>query len=633
MARQPYFVDTQTKQMETFTDFSGGIVTREHPAKLADNEFQVMENVDLVAGGAVAQRWGYKRVSDGGAVTGYSQALLNYENLTGGLTLEAVAGKLYKVVGGVYTQIVITNLATFQATRPIEAVQIGTKMYIATGSGLVSFDGTTATLVTPYTPNADEAIYTGKNALATDPESYIKNLSDGTVTADQIMGLKCATRYGLTNTYTDITAYVQYKVGDVLEYRWSSKYTSETKYTVWQDWSTNATYHHKYGKKTDYSIKCEIRKQGTTAILDDYTLGKFRVLSSPDPNPPPTINGADLNTCNRILFHYNRLWLYGDTGNPNNVYISQLNNYTYFPRTYTTPINDPQRGILQNITYYRGSLLAFTNHGIKMIEGESPSDLVITPIHTNIGTLAPYSVQVIGNTVAFVGSDNRIYNLVPTYRTISAAVMNLQPLDEKIRDGYTGAIGSSFIISTSTVILSTVYNNQYYLYLGGGANNYMYRYYYEEGVWVRDKIAQKMSQLKTFYNILMTSSDANARIYQLTQGYYYDDSNTIFTVLISTKDFDYGMPYHKKKLKQVQLIAKTKADVTITLNLYGDDVLLNGSNNTIVSDPSKDGNDSQKFILSSSGRFRYIRGLISFQVKDDVTLLGIGFVFKQSSPK
>lgn len=634
MARQPYLVNTSVKQMEVFNDFSGGIITMEHPSKIADNAFQLMENVDLVAGGAVIQRGAYKKIADGGgSITGVSQGLFNYENLTGGLTLEAVGGYLYKVINGVYSLLNIVNLTSFQTTRPIEAVQVGNMMYIATGSGLVQFDGTTASLVTPYTPNADEALHTGLNALATDPESYI--VDNNSAASNDIVGLKCQYRYGLTNHYTAITAYVDKIATDTLEYRFSTKLTTDTKYVMNQDWSTNKVFNHKYTKKADYSIMCEMRKQGTTAILDTYVLSKFRILSVSDPHPAPTINGADLNKCNRILFQYNRIWMYGDTGNPNNLYISQLNNFAYYPRTFTISIHDTYRGSLQSIVKYRGYAVAFTNHGVHMIEGQSPSDYVVTPIHTVIGTLYPYSVQVIGNTIAFVGNDNRIYNLVPTYRTISAAVMMVQSLDDKIREGRTSSIsGTMYFISQANKILSCVYNNQYYLYLGGIAgNNYIYRYHFDTGVWTRDNVAQAMSQITVIYNTLLTSSDINGRVYQLSKGVYLDDVNTTFTVTIITKDYDYGMPYHKKKLKQAQLIAKTKSDVTITLNLYGDDVQLNPTNNTAVGDPTKNSNDSQKFLLPASGRFRYIRGVLTFPVTDDVTLLGLGFVFKQSSPK
>lgn len=608
--------------MEVFNTFDGGQVTQEHPTKLADNESVLVENADIVAGGVLINRGAYVKTNDPKVtITGISQGVFNYENLFGGVVIEAIGGKLYTVLQNTYTLLTITGLASFQTTRLIEAVQHGSIMYIATGSGLVKFDGTTASLVTPYTPTGDEALYTGLNALAADPESYIQDTTASD--SNTILGFKCASRYGLTNTYTDITAYVDKISTDTLEYRWSSKYSTEAKYTVWQDWSTNKVYHHKYAKKTDYSIKCEIRKQGTTNVLDDYILSKFRVLSSPDPKPAPTINGADLSLCNRILVHYDRLMIYGDTGNPNNLYISQLNNFAYFPRTNTIVVHDPFRGILQSVIQYRNFLLTFTDNIIYMITGSSPADYDKQPINTTVGTTHPYSVQATQNYVLFVAKDNRLY-MAKLIRATSL-MMDVQPMDIKVKDDFIKHV------RLAVNVLSTVYNEQYYLYVGSGVgDNYLYRYYYNTGVWVRDKVAVDFNYLTTIYNTLTASSNTNGRIYKLSKGVYFDDVNTQFAINIISKDYDYGMPYHKKKLKQFQLLCTLNSVTTVNVNLYLDDVIVAEN---VSGDPSQNNKDSQKLIISMSGRFRYIKTNLQITVMEDIQILGFGFIFKYGMPK
>lgn len=627
MAKQPYFVNTTEKAMEVFNSLGGGMVTQLHQSKMRDDQLRVIENGELIAGGVVSNRGGYKKIKDPSVtITGTTQGVFKYDDNGLGQTIVAINGKLYKAIGNLYTNLPITNLAAgFQTTRLIEAVQYRSLMYFATGSGLVKYDGTTASLVSAYTPNGLEALYVGLNGLALDPESYIQDNTTGA--ANTILGFKCSSRYGLVNTYTDITAYVEKIATDVLEYRWSSKRTTDAKYTVWQDWSTNKVYHHKYTFKADYMIKCEIRKQGTTAVLDEHILPKFRNLSSPDPNPAPTINFDDIKNCNRIFLHYDRLCLYGDTINPDHLYISHLNNFAYFPRNNIIRIFDSARGKLQACVQYKNFLLCFTNNSIQMVTGSSPTDFAKAPVHTTLGTDQPYSVAVMKNYVVFVGRDDGVY-IIKSFNFSTTDKLNVERIDLPIKD----SIGSKITLSNN--VTSTIFNDQLYLYIQGFTDCYIYRYYYELGVWVRDYVNMQYANFKVVNKTLWMTSLSNGKVYQLTKGYYFDDTLTgsdRFTLVITSKDYDYDMPYHKKKLKQFQLLCNIGVSSTVVTNLYSDNgTLLTASLMTNAGDAA---DDSQKLIATGSGRFRYIKADMRVTVYEDLSILGFGFVFKYGMPK
>lgn len=627
MARQPYFVNTTEKQMEVFNSLGGGMVTQLHQSKMRDDQLSLIENGEIIAGGVITNRSGYKKTNDpSSAISGTTQGVFRYDDNASGQTIIAINGKLYKVVGNVYTNLVITNLAGgFQTTRQIEAVQVRSIMYFATGSGLVKYDGTTATLVPAYTPTGLEALYVGLNALAVDPESYIQDNTAGA--ANIILGLKCASRYGLVNTYTDITAYVEKISTDTLEYRWSSKLTTEAKYTVWQDWSTNKVYHHKYTFKADYMIKCEIRKQGTTPILDEHILPKFRNLSSPDPKPAPTINFDDIKTCNRILLHYDRIYLYGDTNNPDHLYPSHLNNYAYFPRTNIVRVLDSARGKLQACVTYKNFLLCFTNNTIQMITGASPAEFVKAPVHTALGTDQPYSVSVMQNYVAFVGRDDGVY-IIKSFNFSTTDKLNVERIDLQIKDDISSKI------TASSSVMTTVYNDQLYVYIQGVSDCYIYRYYYQLNVWVRDNVVMQYASMKVLNKTVWFTSLTNGKIYQQTKSYFYDDTlsaSNRFTLTLVSKDYDYDMPYHKKKLKQFQLLCDIGVSTTVVTNLYSDNGTLLTAN--LVTNSGDAADDSQKLIATGSGRFRYIKADMRMQVLENISIIGFGFVFKYGMPK
>lgn len=622
MARQPYFVDTNTKQMEVFGSFGGGMVTQPHPEKIRDDQFVLMENVDIVEGGVVQARGAYAQTNaPNPSISGNTQGFFRYRKADGTYQdIVAINGKLYTVSGNTYTQLNISGLAAFQTTRPIEAVQYRDKMYFATGSGLVVYDGNTASLVKAYAPNGLEALYIGTNALAENPDNY---LSDATGAANVILGVVPSQRYGVINQPVTFTAYVQKVASDTLEYQFETKLRDEPKYKVAQSWSTNKTFTTSFSKQADYMVRVSIRRQGQETVLNQYVLPRYRVNTTPDEHPEPGVNFNNISTCNRIFVHYDRLYLYGDTTNPDFLYISHLNKFDYFPRTNIVKVTDPLRGALQSVKQYKNFLVCFTNGSIQMITGTNPKEFTKQPIHTTLGTLYPYSVQVMKNYIVFVGNDNGVY-ILKSFNYASDDKMNVERIDDAIRDN----IGR--LIKTSTKLLSCIYNNQYFLYIENAGGNYIYRFYYELGVWVRDSVSMSFHTMNTIDNTVILTDVSSGIVYQLKHDVFKDGTRTTYNMHIISKDYDFGMPHHRKKLKQYQILAKMSPMTFISVLVYTDNLLLTTSQLTY--DHSQN-TDAQKLKVMASGRFRYVKTDITIPVNERVQLIGFGFVFKMNTPK
>lgn len=620
MARQPYFVNTTQKKMEVYGSFGGGMVPQAHPEKLNDDQVILIENANIKAGGVLEPRGGYKETNAPSiSLTGYTQGRFKYNNLAGGQDVVAVNGQLYTVVGNTYTKLTITGLTSFQNIRPIEAVQVGNMMYFATGSGLVKYDGVTASLVQAYAPNGLEALYIGTNGYAANPDSY---LSDTIGAGDVILGVVPDQRYGVMNQNVTFTAFIQNTNTAVLEYRWELKTVTAPEYTEFLGWSTSKAAVANFAAKGDYMIRVSLRKQGTTVVLSQYVLPRFKVNTTPDENPEPSIDFEDMKLCNRIFYHYERLWLYGDTGNPDHLYISHLNNFSYYPRSNIIRVSDNTRGGLQSIKQYKNFIVCWTDGSIQAVLGDSPQNFTKQPIHMSLGTKYPYSVQVVKNYIAFIGNDNAVY-MLKSFNYSQDDKMNVERIDEKVMDSIT------VDLAASTRVLTAIHDNQYYIYIEC-AQNRIYRFYYELAVWVRDSTSLSFMTMMNYNNKLLLALNTGGKLHELQDNVFFDGVNTTYTMVVKSKNHNFKVPHHRKKLKQFQLLAGLTALSTINVKLYTDNNLL--STTDLSYDPLQN-SDAQKLKIMASGRFRYTKFELSILVKERVQLTGWGIVFKENTPK
>lgn len=671
MVRQNYNVNTTEKKLEVFTSLGGGMVTQSHPEKLKDDQFKLLENVDIVEGGAVENRGAYSRthtapqsiptmylkefhefkdnyvdfedldgvnfgsLKDPGyafnpkTATGMTQGRFRYYKKDGYEDFVAVGGFMFKVEGDTYHYIRIEGMKTgFQTTRIIEGAQYQDNMYFATGSGLVKYDGNAFTLVKPYEPNGLEALYIGTNGLADNPDQY---LTDNIGESNTIYGVIPSTRYGIINKPVTFTTYCETIAGQNVEYKFELKRLDEpvTSYEVKQDWSSEKFVSITFNSASDYMLRISLRKKkaedATTdpPVLSSYILPKYTVKNAPDDKADVKVKGSNLKNCNRILFHYDRMLLFGDTENRDVLYISQLENFTYFPVPFTMSMADPLRGFLRNVVRFRNFLVCFTDGSIQMISGTNPQSFSLSPVHTTLGTKHDYSVQVMENYVVFVGSDNGIY-ILKQFQFASNDKMNVERMDTPIRDVVVNTL------RTSTKVLSTIYNNQYYLYIENGDDKLIYRFYYNMQIWVRDRIGFSLGTMANIDDSLTVTSDQNGNIYELKKDVYRDDIDSLYSMTIISKDFNMGTPHHRKKMKQFQVLVNIGKKTNISTWLYADNTEL--TNQLLDNDPLQD-SDAQKLKITVSGRFRYAKVKMIIPVKEFIQITGFGFVFKENTPK
>lgn len=628
MPRQNYYVNTTQKQMDVNGSFAGGMVTQVHPEKLRDYETVLMENVKIGAGGVVEARNGYYQTNKPAiGLGGMAQGRWKYETLSGKIDIVAIGGKLYKVEGNTYTNLAISGLSTFQLTRTIEAVQLGSIMYFATGSGLVKYDGTTASLVTAYAPNGLEALYIGTNGLAANPDSY---MVDTTGAANVVLAVTPDKRYGIVNQAVTFTAYVQKVSTDTLEYKFEFKLVSQTNWTITRDWATAKLHTMTFPDKTDYMLRVSIRKTGTTTVLSQYVLPRYKIKQVPDEKPEPEINYEDMKTCNRIFLHYDRLFLYGDTGNPDHLYISHLNKFDYFPRTNIIRVTDPQRGSLNKVQQFRNFLVCFTSGSIQMITGSTPSDYEKQTIHTTLGCVRAETVQVMKNYVVFVGNDNGIY-ILKSFNYATDDKMNVERIDDAIKDLIMPLLNNDPFVSSNSLVTTCIYDNQYYINILTNGINYVYRFYYDLNVWVRDVTSLSFGYITAIDNKLLTMAYNNGgALYELSSSQYVDGVNSKYNIRITSKNFNFDMPHHRKKLKQFQVIAKISVTTIVNVSLYVDNNLVS---TTALTYDSLQNSDAQKLKIMASGRFRYAKFDINIEVDSDIELIGYTWIFKLSTPK
>src|SRR5206468_9295353 len=124
----------------------------------------------------------------------------------------------------------------FQTTLPIEGVQYKGKLYIATGTQLVQYDGTTASTVTPYVPTVLEAIYIGTNALMSDPTAYVADGVQGS--GISVAGIKPSARAGTATQAMTFTGYYN-KAASItaVDYLWEYKKSTDAAWTTGLNWA------------------------------------------------------------------------------------------------------------------------------------------------------------------------------------------------------------------------------------------------------------------------------------------------------------------------------------------------------------------------------------------------------------
>lgn len=633
------------RHMHIYQRFDGGLNTVDANEKIADHELQDLVNVDLGERGTLKRRHGMELHITGHG--GYGQGYFRYfKEGIGYEEIVAENGQFY--IGGILQE--IQGLSQFQTTRPIEAVQFRDKLYIATGTKLVEYDGTTFKVVNPYKPEPLEALYIGTNALAENPSDFMQH---GVGTHLRVDGVTFNRRYGLVNEPIVLRAFITKPQEMNIEYKFEMR-TPGMREGFWEQltegkYQLSNTFSFTPQTEGDLSFRVWAKEIGKTEFeAKQYLIPKYKVKPVADPSDK-VVPDDTIHSCNRIILHWNRLIMYGDVNQPDAIFISHLNKPDYFPVPNSLIFESERRERITSIVRYRDMLVVFTPSTIQALFGKSPMDYQRFMMNSSIGCIAPYSTTIIGNYIAFLSNEG-VQMLLSVGD--SDTKINVQKIDIKIEN----------IMERDTNACAITIDNQYMILFPNSQRRY--RYYYEKGAWTKDQsIKLDFTRMYEWDGELYGLSSTSGNVYKFNKNVYMDD-DYLYEDRIETKNFDFDEPYHDKKLKEMQLIMASQNQRTeISTYVYADASLILDTN-TSHATVDEDGNvdwvyqnepnfklvggsslgswrlgespfgevSSERYKVRLSGRCRSTRLILIHNDAAPIQLLGIGYIFKTKKP-
>lgn len=443
------------------------------------------------------------------------------------------------------TQITIEGLEDgFQTTRRIEGVQFKDKLYIATGTKLIEFDGgEKAVAIEPYKPKPLEALYVGTNALADDPNSY---MSDGEAVSLRIDGVTSSMRIGCINKQTTFTVYIS-KPETItnVQYKMLYKKNDDTEWTLIQDFSSNRQINFTPSDTGLYQLDVYVKETGSESEPARFIVPKWNVTET-DENV--IVDFSAIQRCNRITLHWNRLILYGDDYGSSMIYISHLNQVNYFPTPNSLSFDNKELEQITALVRYRDMIVAFTPTSIQALYGQSPSDYKRVVLNTKIGCIAPWSAKIVDNYIIFL-SYNGIYMLDSVAYTEEQA--NVTKIDNKIEN----------IVFKDENATALVTEDQYQIFYPD--RKIAYKVYYRQNwIWGKDESEKyDINYTMNFGTEMYLQSKLTGKIYRFDSEVYTDDGY-VYDELIVSKEYDFGTPFSDKKLKHLKLLFTTYGNAT-----------------------------------------------------------------------
>lgn len=288
-------------------------------------------------------------------------------------------------------------------------------------------------------------------------------------------------------------------------------------------------------------------------------------------SPKETIQ--DFYDTNKSFVFKNQMFLYGGS---NTFFVSDVNNFGYFPmlNNFQIPSDSP---IVSIVSFY-DSLIIATSRQQFVLSGNSPSTFEINELNNDIGVVAPLTVKNNSNYI-FQLTEDGIYKVKTLFNFRDR--YNVEKVDDAIKGTLIPDSGSSAV----------VYQNRYYINIP--SKKEIWIYYNDWKAWV-----SYSSELFSLENMLVIDNELylisknGFNIYKFDtsqpdvhgEGSYidkdmYGNSFSVDSVYLS-KEIDYGLPNHDKKLKKLQTrFANTPGQNEVFYTVWVD--------STITVDPEK----------------------------------------------
>lgn len=669
MTRQNITPNPSLKLFEGYLDFSGGLNSETGNEMLKDNEFPILQNVDLMSRGSAKRRTGRTKLA---SVAGTAQGLFYYYREGEPIPdlVFAVSGQIYVLEQATGNPVTIPLMdvsqspavqLTFQNSLPIQAVQYGTSMYLATGtrysqltydtsaawatgkayavgdlvksnhnvykcttagtSGATAPTGTgtgisdgacvwayqwfewNAQTVTPYAPTVMEAIYIGTNGLAANPDQYVQ---DGTSATLQVAGIQPSMRTGAVNENLTLTAYID-KPNTItsVTYKWEWKYSQDTTWTLGRDFTADAagkswTFEPDTATQYDFRVTAKDNTAGVqNPATAQYSLTGYVVNQTEDKSTNTSRPVDGIQSCRKILLHWDRILLSGDDLHPYQMYISDLNAPTYFPVSNTISFDTGKQEPITALVRFRDYLVVFTKTSIQTLTGKTTDNYARNLIHSELGCIADLSACVTGNNITFLSAEG-IQMLKPNPYMLE--VMNVNRVDYSIKSEIQSAANSN--------ACALVYDSQYWLCFP--STKTIYRLYYEAGgVWAKDYSTKLNLLSMTHYGGDVYDMSLDGNIYKHDNTLHSDDGEA-YDMDVEAKFYDLGATFNWKKIKRLFMLARHfTQDVNLKVTVQADSALvLNPQMGEVGTVTNPDGTVSVTWSLVTTPNMHFYTGTV-----------------------
>lgn len=345
-------------------------------------------------------------------------------------------------------------------------------------------------------------------------------------------------------------------------------------------------------RTSNYVLYFDDLKIGSKDSYDaSYSIPEYTVKATYDPNA----NGADpkgIQTCRMIRIHWDRVLLTQENIVPGQVYISDLNNPRYFPVTNTINFSADKQEPVTSLIRFKNMLVVFTKTTIQTLTGKQPLPDLPEPyvrslIHDGVGCIAGRSAQVLSNEIVFLSNEG-LYMLVPNPYTLET--LNVQRIDNQVKSQ----------IPKDSNACSLVYDNQYWICFP--STNEIFRYYYQSGVWSKDKSTKlNLIQFLQYSNDIFNLS-MDGKLYTHDKTVFTDDGEA-YEMKLETKNFDLSAAFNMKKVKRLFVLAQHYDEYTVNLytRVYADSrMILNPTTGQAL-----DNGNGYEWVTTTSPNMKY----------------------------
>lgn len=372
---------------------------------------------------------------------------------------------------------------------------------------------------------------------------------------------------------------------------------SGTTWKLGRDWTAGTSGGKSYNLNVDtpgnYDIQVTARDNTNQTVQAQTNISSYKVDTVMDKaNILKDVSG--IKTCNRIRLHWDRLLLFGDTTNPFLMYISDLEAPTYFPTNLVLSFDTGKLEPINSVVRFQDYLVIMTNTTIQTLIGKDPDTYARYLIHDSIGCIAPRSAVVVGNQIMFLAY-NGIMSLVPNQYRIEA--LNVRRTDIQIHKEIMDNIGDPDVSGM-------FHENQYWICFP--ASKIIYRYYFEQAVWVRDKSNKLNIAQFTSYGGIAYNMTKGTSVFIHDDEVWADDGE-VFNMQIDTKMYDLGYSFNNKKLRRMYVIARHfESDTNLHVKVYSDaQLIITPETGQVVISP--DGSDTT-WVTTSAPNMHFYAG-------------------------